>query len=367
MMSTVEDSPWHREANVWIHTLMSIYHYNQHYAPYRSERQQALTFLALLAHDFGKPEAEEEVNRKDGTGTYRRYAGHELVSANQFVSMISDSPDLRELIFTSPVGLTDETDLRRIRVMIEHHLPYGLKDATKRANLRRTLIETLGAVDEICFYDMLRSDAAGRVSDDHAEKIAKVEAWIEEFRQVEPAPLPSTGDEKTLYLMFGVSGAGKSTFINEMLKAYPGACTASEDDWRVEYATPHLCMRPDWSRLSESEKYQAAWEFCHLSKPDSGYDAFAQRRYRVLLDEAHVVMVDRMNTGRKGRRFWITEARNRGYRVKSVEFWVSEPTVQERQLTRGDKRLPAERVHQMYFAQETPWLGVEVDSFMMVI
>lgn len=402
MCNTVENSPWHREANVAVHTLMTLDVYWKKFAPRRSEREQLLTSIALLFHDFGKPEAEEEVEKKDGSGDkYRRYAGHEPISANEFMSFICDHPDLRKQLFDQ--GLT-WPDMRRIKVMIEHHLPYGLKNEQKRKNLREMISRTLGGISlsvdgvaglEMCYYDMLRSDAAGRISDDHEQKLQAVEDWINEFQLVtfkptlasqrkfnglkgiKPFAMSINSDGSTtmdfscdfkrqpmLTLLVGVSGAGKSTWI---AKQHRDLVVFSEDDLRMEYAKDHFneLDHLHWSEMTKQEQYDAAWKFCHMNK-DSKFDAFSKAKFLKLLEEGRDVVIDRMNQGRKGRSMYIQAAKDRGYHVHSVEFYISESTALKRQQTRGDKRVPDYRVHQIIMQLETPWLGPEVDSFAII-
>jgi predicted kinase len=390
MESVVENSPWHREANVAVHTLMTIEAYMNKFSAHRTERERMLALMALLFHDFGKPEAEEVLEKKDEPGVmYRRYAGHEPVSANEFLSFMCDQAELREMFFAQGYGWND---VRTIKFMIEHHLPYGLKNPTKRNNLRQAVGLTMGD-DEESYWDMLRSDAAGRISDDHETKLKNVEDWIAEFRHLPYKQIDAgarmfskkrappfeivngvadyskeTGErllrerQRTLFVLCGVSGAGKSTWIKnqgEMSRT----TVVSEDAYRMEYAG--LLMEKTYEVQTAAEKYDAAWKFCHLN-PGSKYDAYAKMRYQQALDSSDDIILDRMNQGRKGRSPWIEAAKQRGYKVVSIEFYVSEETAKSRQKTRGDKELPAFRVHQIYMQQETPWLGPEVDGFKII-
>ena len=98
MMATVEASPWHREANVAVHTEMVLKEYVTNFAPHRSDDQNKIALLALLFHDTGKPAAEETLEKKDGSGTYRRYAGHEQDSAITFTECWLSDPVLRSFV-----------------------------------------------------------------------------------------------------------------------------------------------------------------------------------------------------------------------------------------------------------------------------
>jgi len=362
MENTVENSPWHREANVAVHTSMTIEKYIEMFSHTRTERQRTLTLMALLFHDFGKPEAEETLEKKEEPGVfYRRYAGHEPISGNVFLSFMCDNDELREMFFAQGFSWKD---VRIIKVMIEHHLPYGLKNEQKRQKLAHMIDATLG-IDEVCFYDMLRSDCHGRISDDHETKKQNVEEWIEGFQLVSfnERKIPANAPE--LILMVGISGAGKSTFIKAMDDLFK---VFSEDELRLQYAHANMPYE-DYTALevlTGAQKYDACWKYCHMH-PDSKFDQYSARQFADLLETKATIVLDRMNQGRKARGKFIEAAKAKGYRIRSIEFFISESKAMARQKTRGDKSLSDYRVHQIAMQLETPWLGAEVDSFSIFI
>lgn len=369
MVETVEDSPWHREANVAVHTTMCIQHYIETTAELRTPRQQIMTLMTLLFHDFGKPEAEEVLDRKDGSGQYRRYAGHEPKSANEFLSFMCEQHDLREQFFAQGFGWED---IRRIKFMIENHLPFGMTNPTKRANLRRAVIETLGS-DEVCFYDQLWSDGNGRISDDHEAKSAALMEWIVQFQQVIPAPVKVPKDTApTMYVLVGPVGAGKTTWVSQLKAMNRGKkiIVVSEDEYRVQYALG-VAEGQELSKLlslNRKDQYDACWRMCHLDDRYSrGYEVFiTEKLIDAVKSNAEFIVIDRTNATRKSRSKWIQAGRQHGARITSVEFFVSEGVSSNRQLTRTDKRVPATTVHDMFMRFETPWVGVEVDDFVIV-
>lgn len=365
MESTVEGSEWHREANVAVHTDMCIQHYAKTTADHRTPRQQMLTLITLLFHDFGKPEAEETLERKDGSGSYHRYAGHEPKSANEFLSFMCEHVELREQFFKQGLSWVD---VRKIKFMIEHHLPFGLKNPTKRENLKRAVIQTLGD-DEECFYDQLWSDCNGRISDDHDVKKANVEAWIAEFRVQKASTMKVTKlDAPMMYVLVGPVGVGKSTWTQKLRTLNRGSQieVISEDTYRQEFflANADSTVIGAWMIKDLKTQYAQSWQFCFDNS--SSYEKYARASRDASIASGKTLVLDRTNQTRKSRSPWIQAAKQAGYSVMSIEFFASESLSQARQKTRSDKTVPSNRVHQMYMAFEVPWLGVEVDSFDIV-
>lgn len=361
LRNTREFSPWHREPTVAIHTLMTINSYIDGFAAERTERQRMLTMMTLLFHDFGKPEAEEVLEKKDQPGVfYRRYPGHEPISGNAFISFICDHNELRQMFFDQGF---DWKDVRKIKFMIEHHLPYGLKNVRKRQDLRQAIGLTLGD-DEICFWDMLRSDARGRISDDHEQKLRTVEEWIEEFQPIEFGNC-NQQKQKTLYLAVGASGAGKTSWIRA--NGFEGAIHFSEAQLRLEYAQEYLdeVDLMYWNNMSKADQYDAAWKFCHLH-PHSTFDDFIKEKFQAALASGKDIIVDGKNQGRKIRSKFIHPARAHGYGVHTLEFFISESEALKRQAGREDKHIPDDRLHKVFMQLEVPWLGPEIDSFSII-
>lgn len=373
MATTVEDSPWHREANVAVHTEMCIEQYIARFVngpreDRRTEREVKLGLLALLFHDVGKPDAEETLDKKDGSGTYRRYAGHEPGSAIAFTECYLTTPELQQL-------LTPQ-EARAVRWTIEHHLPYGMTDKVKRQGLRTATLRVftdIGLTDDT-FFDCLRSDAAGRISDDHETKLANVEAWINEFRAITPLNTMLNGGGRMI-LLVGPSGSGKTTFING--QDDQNALKISADEMKVEFyknamsaafaADPlACCAMPDGG----VELYEAAWKYCTLEADSSkAFEKhFKVESARIVKEAAKRgvnVYVDLTNASRKKRGPFVELAKQNKLDVTAVEFWNTFETLCARQATRGDKCVPPSSINQQLYATALVWLGFEAESVLI--
>jgi hypothetical protein len=178
MVNTREDSPWHREENVSVHTLMLLDWYQDNLFNSRTENQRMLTMVGCLMHDIGKPPAQI-IKSSPERGEYRAYHGHEQLSARMWVSYAAEN---MEMITT--VLRFSADDVSNIALMLEHHVPFGLKDKVKRKNLKTAFISRMGESGHQAWLDMLMSDQHGRISDGQAEKLAAVDEWMEAWKKV---------------------------------------------------------------------------------------------------------------------------------------------------------------------------------------
>jgi predicted kinase len=361
MRSTFENSPWHREESVWRHTEMCLEAYNSKFASDRSAVHNRIAQFALLFHDIGKPKAQEVLEKKDMPGEfYRRYAGHEQDSATAFTECYTTMPELRALL--------NPLEARAVRWVIEHHLPYAYKDKRKRAGLAtstfRTLYAAVGQYSYEIFFDCLRSDAAGRISDDHEKKLLNVEEWITEFKTIPIAIAPTNENfTSTMYILVGPSGSGKSTWVNKTLTS---PSVISLDTFRLElFAAKHTL---EIAELNNPESYAAAWEYANKNaKEFSEYVVIRTKDILSMTPPGSDVVIDNTNLGRKRRAIWIDQARRRKMKIVGVEFWNSSKTLLERQGTRSDKSVPGSSVLSQLYSAQNCWLEHEVHEVQLVI
>lgn len=178
MELTVENSPWHREANVAVHTQMLVDWYMENLATHRNDRQRTLTLVSSLFHDVGKPPSEIQKHSEE-RGHYRAYHGHEQISARVWVDYATQNMAMiKELLHF------DLQDVANVAMMIEYHVPFDLKNKDKRKALKLAMVNRLGESGHRAWLDMLLSDQHGRISDGQAEKLEKVDLWMKEWELI---------------------------------------------------------------------------------------------------------------------------------------------------------------------------------------
>jgi predicted kinase len=339
MERTVENSPWHREANVLVHTEMVVDEYVNAADLYHSDECRIdpvwdrMTYLGAIAaafHDVGKP-AARTAKFSEARGNYFSYPGHELMSARLF-----------EDYATKRFPMFGAQDIYIICWMLEHHMPWEVKDKTKRENMAKT-VKMYDLLD--VFTRLLLSDQYGRTSDDAETKRADVRAWIAEFRELaETVKLsPVDIDAPVLYMPIACSGSGKSTFRASL----GDVNTFSLDDLRHEFY--------------DATDYARAFQ---LSTEDKSFDARANARFHAVVKQKQDLYLDNTNCSAKRRRWYLDIARKHGYTVTAVLFPINIDEVIRRQTTRTDKTVPAHAVQRQYMSLQLPSIG-EFDTILI--
>lgn len=366
MNATVEDSPWHREANVLVHTQMVVTEFldRWHDKEYsHQDRNMYCAGVAALFHDFGKPDAEEEHTTPE-RGTYRRYKGHEAVSGAVFREVANDPAQWAELFGDVPNDLTAKEKFV-IALMIQHHLPYGYKDELT-AQILRTMEAFSGGIAP--FFALLRADCHGRISDDHETKKANVEVWITKSTQayyeyisgpVHDKDLKRCHEANLAYVLVGPSGAGKGTFVADQLKVARDKTVYSMDDMRLEL----------YGIAEETDplvKYTLAWQ-ASVDDETNFKQQCTKRINDLVKSEVEVVVSsDNMNLSKKSRRQFVSAAKQAKRATIAVVFVsVSLDEVVQRGLDREDRGLSYNRLKAMYHQMRVPAFD-EVDYILVV-
>lgn len=350
MMSCRENSPWHREDNVAEHTMMLYRFYRDNLMSSRSERQQALTFLAMMFHDTGKPAAKVEKYRED-RGNYFIFAGHEQISARLWEDYAVSNWNFIEQIFP---GLVFH-DIFKIGFIIENHLPFTDANQKTLVKMRTAIYHTLGS-EEISYFDCLESDQHGRISDNQEEKLKRYHEWRAAFEKIEPEQRDSISEhEKFLYILVGASGSGKSTFTS-VINGDASFGVFSLDTCRLEFAKTKI---ENWEQLDDIEFYRQA--FSIAIENQSQFNNFADKEFKHVLDKFNHVISDNTNVSRKSRHKWTVMAHSKGFKVVAILFPIDKATLLERMKSRTDKRVPEEAVMRQWNQISYPRIGDDVD------
>jgi predicted kinase len=340
MSATVEGSPWHREANVGVHTDMVVGEFikSASTASY-SDRLKALGILATAFHDVGKPSSRTEKYRED-RGHYVAFHGHEKVSSVMFLEYALS----RQL----PVVLEDR-EIYLVTWMIENHMPWDVTHPTKLQALRQTA-ESFGALDLYC--DALLADQRGRIADDQEAKNARANEWIEQFRfGADVVHKVNGGGANVAYILIGPSGAGKSTFVKKLTQEDPQRSVFSLDQ-----------LRHEWY---DRDDYANAWV---MSTKDSKFSSKASAVASKMFRTGGDIIVDNTNMTRKARSQFVSLANQNRYRVVGVWFPTPLELLISRQTTRGDKSVPIDAVERQFRSLELPTIGPagEVDEVLIL-
>lgn len=336
MEATVEASPWHREANVLVHTEMVVNEYiklTDAAVALCWSRSDFLGGVACVFHDIGKPAAKVEKYRED-RGHYFAFHGHESISSRTFESYACDQL----------AGEFTSEEIFKVCWMIEHHMPWDVADKTKRANLALTAKHLIG-LD--VYTRALLADQRGRIADDAETKNKRADSWIEEFKYLadglSDVEIPSE-DDHIMYVLIGASGSGKSTIVSQALELVPTMNVFSLDELRHRF----------YDNARDHDGYRNAFE---QSINDPTFNSRADSEFTRMVREKRHLVVDNTNVSVKRRGAYITQARRLGYKVVAVTMPISVDEVVRRQNTRDDKSVPEEAVRRQYASIQQPSLG----------
>lgn len=331
MSNTVEDSPWHREANVAIHTNMVVAHYIASINKTEWDRDDVCRGLALAFHDVGKPTAKVE-KFSEARGKYFRFSGHEQASARLWEDYACAQWSTLQNLF----GLLPK-HIYKIGWIIEYHKPWDIKKHDKLKKLALTINELTWADS---FGEVIMADTRGRIQDDRPASMTQAKVWVDNMsvlaNGLSQFPVTIDSDKPELCVLIGPFGAGKSTWI---VKNTPNHHHYSWDALRLEWY---------------DTDYTKAFE---MSCDDKGFMNKAQAEFMRLIKTGESVVIDNTNLGNKRRAFFVTEAKKRGYGIRAVLFPISCYDVVMRQETRGDKCVPDHAVINQYMGMQYPLYG----------
>lgn len=368
MENTVENSPWHREKNVAVHTEMTLAAAANHFPAladgetehnWFNRRHIVLVSLALLFHDTGKPVAEE-TKESDARGVYRSYAGHEQQSARVFEDYVIQHWSQFE-------GLITIWDVYVITWMIEHHLPYGLKQKDKVLALDKSLVMTFLPNGPEVFFNMLMGDTGGRISDAYETNYQNMLNWIADRNTsleligpvvfAENEAINNKQDTPEMIMLIGPSGAGKSSLRAALPESF---VVFSLDDLRMEFAQDNVPIVKGVGPAAERDKYRLAYQYSVDN--ETAFNQFVDTSINFLFKTKKRILVDNTNLGAKRRRRYVELAKQKGMRTTALYIPTSLEQLLGRQHSRPDKQVPDGSVKSQFYSVAVPSFGGEFDS-----
>ena len=402
MQVTVENSPWHREANVWVHTRMVM---NKAFDYLNSEAGQTLNdaaakslVLATMFHDVGKPMSKIEKNSEE-RGTYFAFHNHEVMSANIFIDYVmsqrTNYDEKYDFIHISPSMMTF------VAFVIQEHLPYDMKQRQLH-NLKRSVdyYGSLAGVNcpKLVFEMHIMSDTCGRISDDMVAKVAAALKWCADTwngpeYSVKPKPPKFVYKaNRECILLVGATCAGKSTWIKknygrELVEVPDVYKLVSSDDLRFVYfadviQSDAVTKRLDGLGLTHDDAgksiayrnvidravYQA------FNENEVAYEEFYMKNFveafhkKQFID--NIVIVDRTNLTTRVQRRYAELARSKGCKIRAVVFLatfdthVNNATQRSNDVTDRLNGATSFNLKSQYYARHLPMLGdVDVVEF----
>lgn len=331
MASVTENSPWHREKNVLVHTDMVIDSYVKQTDTLFGHNWSKTAFLGLVAsafHDVGKPAAMVE-KFSESRGKYKSFHGHELISARKYANICTT-------IFPS----LSAVDHYFVTWMIENHLLW----ASSSPDVERNINATIKSMKYESFWTMVLADQYGRISDDEETKIVGAKATVDRVTSLVTAELqlPETADlhdimakyGKVMIVPIGPSGCGKSTLYQQLPQ-------------KINVFSLDLMRH----QLYDTTDYRVAYE---KSVKDANFASKAQAAFVAEMRKDSHIFIDNTNLSRKRRRQYLVEAKHRGYTTVAVYMSCDQQVVEKRQGSRKDKSVPLAAVAQHYSAVSTP-------------
>jgi predicted kinase len=343
MLWTCENSPWHRENNVGVHTDMVVMEYLAR-NPALEKHTSLLGAFVCAFHDVGKPDSCQ-TEYKEERGEYFSFSGHEQLSARMWENYAVNNFKFLSNTF----GLTVD-DIFRVGYLIEMHKPWDIQKRDKLNNMALTMM--LLDVDDI-FPDIVEADSWGRISDDETKNRVRVKEWCDDFFNrcvsleghsvLYEIDTDNYDGKPVLYVPIATSGSGKTTLYNTQ---FSHCANFSLDRMRLKlYGEPYV------DAFDKSTK-------------DKHFKSICNERYRDMLRSKVDIYLDNTNTSRKNRRWYLDEARRYGYHLQACLLPVALQTVIDRQETRGDKCVPVAAVQKQYCGLILPQYG-EFDNIVV--
>lgn len=357
MKNTVENSPYHREDNVYHHTELVVNSYVNQLGDESWSYMDMLGAFSCVFHDFGKPYTEETHYRDDGSA-YRSYKNHEVYSHGCWVDFwCSNEWGIKSLI-------PSVFDMYLIGTLIATHMPY--KTSMKNNYNLKNHMSHYELYD--VYIRILRADCEGKMADDNKKMHQQVENWISDFENI---TLTTNNGFNNLhgYVLCGPAGSGKSSYTE---KFNENDIIVSSNDLACTKLYPNLSYTDAFNKLNyryeESSKAidDDILEVFNVSSSKKNVERTFKETMNIVNsklalraeDENKRIIFDNTHTSIKARS--RTAASHRNMEIHMVVFYLSFVELIDRNENRN-KSVPYHVIKDMYYYFMPPLYG-EYDS-----
>ena len=345
-----QNSKWHSEGNVLNHTLLAIEKFEEYIKPWGvyvslSNEQKRILRAAIVLHDIGK--GVTTFIGKDGN--WHAY-GHEIEGEKIARILLWDEKiEIREKICSliryhmEPLKIFDSKDWVSKIIEIGGRIEWKLLYFVKMADLLGSIQQNGGSIEsDIMKLNLIKKTAMALGLWDNYD-FESYNNLIPFFKNRDFFPWKVEKKDNTAYLMIGIPGAGKNTYISENL-TNENTVSISRDDIRIELG---YCK--------DGEKYVGSTE----------EEKNVTDRYFEILNDAikngKDVVLNDMNIKRKYRDILTTYLRKEGYSITFV--YVEAPTLAHN-IQRREGQISVEVIKKIALSFEFPE-PVEYDNLLI--
>jgi len=284
--NNTEKNPYHKEGDIWTHTKMVIDQVDKRY-------KDNIDFLtAALLHDIGKIYTFED---NDETKK-RSFKGHEGVSF--FLAQ-----DIIENIRKNVDGFKKLNSKRILKIIALHGRLY---QEIKENNIER--VSDMFINDKLLLKDLKNfflCDSYGRITDERKDE----EEVIEFFNNaISYGKKKQKTFKNKLVILSGLPRGGKSFWREQFLQSNKEFVIISRDDI--------LCYIARTNSKSNLN-YNESWKYIQENELNEVIDKELLKLYQTALKNKKDIIVDMTNMSKKARKKFITQAKQKKYKIES--------------------------------------------------